>query len=82
MPSGCYNSCYQNVRQLLTNYTDYNENISITCLPLYHLEPNTRITINDPTSGIQGDYIINSISFDLSINGTMTITAKKVIEKI
>ena len=82
MPGGCYNSCYQNVRQLLTNYTDYNENISITCLPLYHLEPNTRITINDPISGIQGDYIINSISFDLSINGTMTITAKKVIEKI
>ena len=82
MPGGCYNSCYQNIRQLLTNYTDYNESISITCLPLYHLEPNVRITINDPMSGVQGDFIINTINFDLSHTGTMTITAKKVIEKI
>ena len=82
MPGGCYNSCYQNIRQLLTNYTDYNESISITCLPLYHLEPNVRITINDPMSGVQGDFIINTINFDLSHTGTMTINAKKVIEKI
>lgn len=80
---GSFNSCYQNVRQLLTDYTNYNENISITCLPLYHLEPNTRITINDPQSGIMGDYIINSISFDVSASGgTMNLNAKKVVEKI
>ena len=79
---GTFNSCYQHVRQLLTEYTDYNENINITCLPIYHLEPNTRISLNDPDSGIQGDYLINSISFDLSERGTMTISAKKCIEKI
>ena len=80
---GSFNSCYQNVRQLLTDYTNYNESISITCLPLYHLEPNTRVTFNDPKSGIVGDYIINSISFDISANGnTMNLNAKKVIEKI
>ena len=79
---GSFNSCYQAVRQLLTNYTNYNENISVTCVPIYHLEPNTRVTFNDPTSGIQGDYIINTISFDLSSAGAMNITAKKVIEKI
>ena len=79
---GTFNSCYQHVRQLLTEYTDYNENISVTCLPIYHLEPNTRISLNDPESGIQGDYLINSISFDLSERGTMTISAKKCIEKI
>ena len=80
---GCFNSCYQVVRQLLTDYTDYNENISVTCLPLYHLEPNTRVTFNDPKSGVVGDYIINSISYDVSANGTtMNLNAKKVIEKI
>ena len=79
---GTFNSCYQHIRQLLTEYTDYNENINITCLPIYHLEPNTRISLNDPDSGIQGDYLINSISFDLSERGTMTISAKKCIEKI
>jgi hypothetical protein len=79
---GTFNSCYQHIRQLLTQYTNYNENISITCLPIYHLEPNTKISLNDPISGIYGDYLINSISFDLSERGTMTISAKKVEEKI
>ena len=80
---GSFNSCYQVVRQLLTDYTDYNENISVTCLPLYHLEPNTRVTFNDPKSGVVGDYIINSINFDVSANGTtMNLNAKKVVEKI
>lgn len=79
---GTFNSCYQHVRQLLTNYTNYNENINVTCLPIYHLEPNTRVFFNDPESGIYGDYIINSISFNLGNTGTMSISARKVIEKI
>ena len=79
---GSFNSCYQNVRQLLTDYTDYNESITVNCLPIYHLEPNTRVHFTDIDSGIDGDYIINSISFDLSHSGTMNINAKKVIEKL
>ena len=78
---GTFNSCYQYVRQLLTNYTNYNENISVTCIPVYHVEPNTRVFFTDPTTGIYGDYIINTISFDLG-GGLMNINAKKVIEKI
>ena len=79
---GSFNSCYKSVRQILTDYTNYNESISVTCLPLYHLEPNTRVHFKDVDSGIDGEYIINSISFDLSNSGTMNINAKKVIEKI
>ena len=82
VPGGTYNSCYQNVRQLITNYTNYNESISVNCLPIYHLEPNTRVAFNDPESGIYGDYIISSISFNLGNGGTMSLNAKKVIEKI
>lgn len=81
-PGGTFNSCYQHVRQILTDYTNYNESVTITCLPIYHLEPNTRIFLNDVESGIYGDYIINTISFNLDNSGTMTINAKKVIEKI
>ena len=82
VPGGTFNSCYQYVRQLLTNYTDYNESVNFSCLPIYHLEPNTRITINDPDTGIHGDYIINTINFGLDQNGVMSISAKKCIEKI
>lgn len=79
---GTYNSCYQNIRQLLTDYTDYNNKITMTTLPIYHLEPNTRIAVKDPDSGIYGDYIINSISYTLGNNNTMSISATKVNEKI
>ena len=79
---GTYNSCYENVRQIIQDYTDYNNSVSITCLPIYHLEPNTRIYINDPDSGVQGNYLINSISYSLGNNGTMSISAKKINEKI
>ena len=82
VPGGTFNSCYQHIRQIITNYTDYNESISMTCLPIYHLEPNTRISINDPRSGIYGDYVINTISYTLGSGNTMSITAKKCIEKI
>ena len=82
LTGGTFNSCYQHVRQLITNYTDYNENISFTCLPIYHLEPNTCIKLNDPDSGISGNYLINSLSYDLGNSNTMTISAKKIIEKI
>ena len=82
LPGGVFNSCYQHIRQLLTNYTNYNETINVTCLPTYHLEPNTRIRFEDPAIGIDGDYLIDSISFDLSGAGTMTISGKKCIEKI
>lgn len=81
-PGGAFNSCYQHVRQILADYTNYNENISVTCLPIYHLEPNTRVFFNDPESGIYGEYIINSLSYSLGNAATMSISARKVIEKI
>ena len=79
---GSFNSCYENVKQLLNDYTNYNESVSLTCIPLYHLEPNTRIHLDDPESGIYGDYLINTISYNLGNDGTMSMSLKKVIEKI
>lgn len=79
---GTFNSCYQHVRQIITDYTNYDESISVTAIPIYHLEPNTRVSFNDPESGIYGDYIINNISFDLGGGGSMSISAKKCVEKI
>ena len=79
---GSFNSLYQHVRQLITDYTNYNESITVSCLPIYHLEPNTRVSFNCPDAGIYGDFIINTISFDLGNGGNMSISAKKCVEKI
>ena len=79
---GGFNSAYDAVRSLLYQYTSYNESITIQALPVYYLEPNTRISIYDKESGISGDYVIQSISLPLDINGTMSISCIKALERV
>ena len=78
---GSSNSAYNRVRDLLYQYTNYNETASISMMPVYYLEPNIRITARDAESGINGDYMINSFSLPLDINGTMTLSCTKAIER-
>lgn len=79
---GSYYSAYEEIRQTLHEFTNYNESISLQTIPLYFLQPNTRITVNNPNSNISGDYLINSLSFALNNDGLLTINASKAIEKI
>lgn len=79
---GALKSAYEEVRKQLYTYTTYNEQVSLTLLPIYYLEPNTRITIESSKCGIHGDYIIKSISLPLDINGTMTVSCTKALERI
>jgi len=48
MNGGVLKSAYEEIRKELYQYTNYNEQISLTVLPIYYLEPNTRITVRDP----------------------------------
>lgn len=66
----------------LYNYACCTESITLNTLPVYYLEPNTRIFVNDANSGIQGEYLIDRLSFQLSTNGTMSISATKAIERL
>jgi hypothetical protein len=50
--------------------------------PVYHLEPNTRITVENTDADISGDYIITTISIPLTLNGSMSISAKRAVERI
>ena len=79
---GVLKSAYEEIRKQLYIYTTYNQQISLTVLPIYYLEPNTRITIHGNKTGIYGDYIIKSISLPLDVNGTMTISCTKAVERI
>lgn len=65
------------VRNLLNQYTHFNEGITIQCIPIYYLEPNTRIRVDDKTTNIHGDFMIKSISLPLG-TGLMSITATRI----
>ena len=80
--SGSMRSAYEQMRKELYQYTNYNEQVSLTMLPIYYLEPNTRITIRDVESGIYGDYMIKSFSIPLDVNGTMSLSCTRALERI
>ena len=44
---GALKSAYDEIKKELYQYTNYNEQISLTTLPIYYLEPNIRITVRD-----------------------------------
>lgn len=76
---GSQNSAFEQARQLICQNTSYANTISISCIPIYYLEPNTTIYVEDEESGIKGYYIINTISLPLTYNGNMNISASKAI---
>lgn len=79
---GYYNGADIMIKDLLYQYTNFNENISINCMPIYYLEPNSRITVQSEEAGISDDFIIKSISIPLDNSGTMTISANRAATKI
>lgn len=75
-------SAKERVDELLYENSYCIENVTINALPVYYLEPNTRIFIYDETTGINGEYIINKITLPLTYNGTMTINATKAPKRL
>ena len=54
------------------------ESINIVSVPLFPLDVNQIIYLNNPEVGIVGKYLITNISFDLKPTGTMTIAASRL----
>jgi hypothetical protein len=79
---GLHNSCFNEIKNLLWEHTNYNSNINISILPIYHLEPNTRITVTSEQDDIHGDFMMSTFSVPLTINGNMSISATQVQNKL
>ena len=69
------------LEEWLNNYVYAVESVNMTSVPIYHLQPNTRIKVLDMNAHINGDYIVSRISIPLTYNGTMSITATKVADR-
>ena len=75
-------SCKDVLDKYLYQKTYANENISLSTIPIYNLQPNDRISIQNENTKINGEYVINSISIPLTYDGTMSVNAVKAIDKI
>lgn len=75
-------SAQEVARSLIYQYIDFNAGISLNCIPIYYLDVNGRITVQDKKSGISGDYIVNSINVPLDARNSMSISASRALERI
>lgn len=75
-------SAKEELDNLLHQHTYGQETIQMTALPVYYLQPNTRIFVYDNKSGINGEYIVTKINYSLNYNGTMSVTAEKAVERL
>ena len=67
---------------LLDQHTNLTENVTLTSVPIYHLQPNVRVMVKDDNTKINGEYIVSKITVPLTYNGTSSITTSKVVNKL
>ena len=75
------NSAYDLLRMSLHECLSFNNNINLSTIPIYHLDVNQRIGVENKEADIQGEYIVNSITVPLTLNGMMTINARQAVER-
>lgn len=78
---GYYNAAFDQIKLLLYQYTTFQNTISIQCMPIFYLDANSRIHIDDKTTNTFGDFIIQSISLPLGSGQTMSISCSAALEK-
>ena len=68
------------VDELLYKHSYCIESATINTIPIYYLEPNSRIQIIDDETKLNGYYTISKMSIPLAYNGTMSITATRAAD--
>ena len=72
------NLCKKRAEQEVYLHQQATEKVTITCLPIYSLDVNKVVYLNDSESGAVGEYVVNSISCGLGVGDTMSITLNKL----
>lgn len=70
--------CVAQARYEIWKSAHFQENAEISAVPVYFLKPNDLITITNPVTKESFRYMIDSIQYDLAVDGLMSITAHKM----
>lgn len=75
-------SAKERLDELLYQHSYSVESATVTTIPIYYLQPNTRVYLYDEATRLSGDYIVSKVTIPLSYNGTMQLTTTKAAENI
>ena len=70
------------IEELLYNYTFSVSAMSITTVPILHLEPNTLIYLNNLDIGAVGEYALEKYSIQLGLVSQMTLSATETAKRL
>ena len=79
---GYLNSAYEILRYELFAHTKYQKVVSITSLPAFYLEPNSRVEVSDRSTNTYGDFMVQNISLALGPGANMTVSLNEVSERL
>jgi hypothetical protein len=75
-------SAQNKLEECIQNDTACVESVSINIVPIYYLQPNTKIYIRDDKNNIDGEYSISNFNIPLNYSGTMSVSAVKIPSRI
>ena len=75
-------SAKDQLNELLYQHSYCTESVNIQAIPVYYLEPNAIVSIEDKNTNISGEYILSKITIPLIYNGMMSIQATKSPQRI
>ena len=75
-------STQDKLHELINAHSFCIESVTINTIPIYYLEPNTRISVVDKDRNMSDIYQVNKITIPLNYNGVMSINANKIYDSL
>lgn len=78
---GYANPALEQIKYDLYVHTTYQKAASVTAVPAYYLEPNTRVTLRDASTNTYGDFMVNQVTLPFGPNSLMSFNCSEVFER-
>ena len=78
---GYANPALDKIKYDLYLHTNYQKSISVTAVPAYYLDANTRVTLHDASTNTYGDFMVNQITLPFGQNSLMSFNCSEVFER-
>lgn len=79
---GYLNGAYDAIKYELFLHTKFQKVVSLTTLPNFYLEPNSRVEVSERTTNTYGDFMVQTINLTLGPGANMSVTLNEVSERL
>ncbi len=79
---GYKNSAYEKIKYELFYHTNYQKTISLTAIPIFYLEPNSRVIISDKSTNTYGNFMVQNINITFGPGANMSVTLNEIFERL